>query len=509
MPQHAVNTCWAICAKLQAILWLAVFIAFSHSALAAGQPEFLEGRILIKPKPGHAKAVATLHAKQQALVLGEFPRFGGIQVLKLPPGAGVRQMVEKYQKSGEVEFAEPDYLFHTTAAPNEPNYASGTLWHLHNVNRPGADIHAPAGWDAAHYATNIIVAVIDTGIRYTHQDLVSNIWVNPNEVAGDRRDNDGDGIKDDVYGINASGYPVITADPTDSFGHGTHVAGIIGAVGNNGLGACGVAWSVKLMACKYSTGVEGSAAGAAACIDYALTKGAKVINCSFAGAGFSQTLFDAIDNCRTAGIICVAAAGNEGTNNDAVASYPANFNLDNIVSVAATASDDTLADYSNYGATTVDLAAPGSDIFSTGYGSDSSYSIGSGTSFAAPCVTGALALMRARFPELSYQQIIHRLLWTTDPLPSLAGRCVTGGRLNLDRALNPLAPTLALTPDFAAGKARLQLQGERYQSYILQTTTNFNTWAAISTNTTSLTGTFLYTNILTGGSRFYRAILGQ
>jgi subtilisin family serine protease len=398
------------------------------------------------------------------------------------------------------------------AIPNETNYTNGTLWHLHNLAYPGADIHAAGGWNATNSITNVIVAIVDTGVWYTHQDLASNMWVNPGEIAGDSKDNDGDGIKDNIYGVNAYRYPTIaaTGDPKDTYGHGTHVAGIIGAVGNNGLGACGVAWRVRLMACRFSNGSSSSTAAAAYCMDFARSKGAKVVNLSFGGSVFSATLFTAVTNMRAAGIILVTAAGNDyGVNNDVSPIYPANFDSDNVIAVAATTHDDSLADYSNYGATNVDLAAPGTDIYSTAYNSNTAYEIGDGTSYATPCVAGAVALMYARFPGMTYRQIINRLIWTTDPVPSLAGKCVSGGRLNIDRALNPMQPTLAITPDFGAGQARLQLQGERYQAYILQATTNLVDWSGILTNNASSDGTLLYTNNMTGESRFYRALLLQ
>jgi subtilisin family serine protease len=510
MHQNTLKTIVTFCAKTEVTLWMALlFSIFVPSVLKAAQPEYVEGRILIKPKPGRAAAISTLHSKHQTRVLGRFDNFGGIQVVELPAGVTVPEMVEKYQASGEVEFAEPDHIVHLAVAPNETAYTNGNLWHLNNLLHPGADIHAAAGWDTTNSATNIIVAIVDTGIRYTHQDLLGNMWTNSGEFIGNDSDNDGDGIKTNLFGINAANYPTLTGDPMDFFGHGTEVAGVIGALGNNGVGVCGVAWGVKLMACKFLEGESGSISGAAVCIDFARTNGAKIINLSFNTTSSNKTLFTAITNCRAAGIIVVAAAGNLHMNNDRVATYPANFKLDNIVSVAATAQDDTLPYFSNYGATNVDLAAPGTNIYSTSADSDSSYAYADGTSFSAPCVAGAVALMWARFPDYNYHQIINRLLWTTDPLPSLTGKCITGGRLNLARALNPVAPALTYTPNFATSTIRLELQGERYQPYILQSTTNLISWKGVATNTASSAGVLRYTNNLTGEGRFYRAILGQ
>ncbi|HKI71302.1 MAG TPA: S8 family serine peptidase, partial [Verrucomicrobiae bacterium] len=293
---------------------------------------------------------------------------------------------------------------------------------------------------------NIIVAVIDTGVRYTHEDLADNMWVNPGEIPGNGIDDDGDGYVDDVHGINVINH---TGDPNDDYGHGTHVSGTIGAVGNNTVGIVGVCWKVQIMACKFldSTG-NGFISDAIKCMDYARSKGAKVINASWGSTSFtSQALHDAIDTLRQAGIIFVAAAGNSAQDNGVNPIYPASYDLDNIISVAATTRDDDLAVFSNYGASTVDLGAPGEPIFSCWNGSDSDYRYFQGTSMAAPHVTGACALLMAHYPNDNYRQIINRILSNVDRLPSLAGKCISGGRLNLQRALSggitpPQQPTV-------------------------------------------------------------------
>jgi hypothetical protein len=239
---------------------------------------------------------------------------------------------------------------------------------------------------------------------------------------------------DDVHGINAI---LNDGDPDDDNGHGTHVAGIIGAVGDNGKGTVGVAWGVRLMACKFMNAYgEGSTSEAIECIDYARKNGATIINASWGGMDRSQGLERAIQRARDAGVILVTAAGNDSADNDTTASYPANFKLDNLLSVAATTRNDDLdAEYSNYGKRTVHLAAPGTRIYSTLNDSDRAYGYESGTSMAAPYVSGVLALVRGKYPDESYAQIIKRLLDGVDKVPSLNGKCISNGRVNLQRAL--------------------------------------------------------------------------
>ncbi|MBA4147106.1 MAG: S8 family serine peptidase [Verrucomicrobia bacterium] len=439
-----------------------LFIATSWCASAQGQggAPFRGDRILIKPAAGKEAALQNFHARGNIRVVRQFPAFDNIQVLQLPPGAGVRHMILNYKRSGLVDFAEPDFQLFPASTPNDPRYADGSLWHLHNTGQSGgvadADIDAPEAWQTLNSASNIVIAIVDTGIRYTHEDLAANMWTNPGEIPGNGIDDDGNGYVDDVYGINAANN---TGNPIDTLGHGTQVAGVAGAVGNNGVGIVGVSWRVKLMACRFfSDSGDGFLSDAIQSIDYARAKGAHIINASFVNTSYSSSFYTAINNCRTAGIIFVAAAGNDTINNDATPYYPASYNLDNIVAVAATTRIDSLASYSNYGATSVDLGAPGSSLYTTYHTGDSAYVINSGTSFASPLVAGAFALMKARYPQETYKQLIDRVLASTDPLPSLSGKCVTGGRLNLATAMgpslasdfvaNPIAGTVPLTVNF-------------------------------------------------------------
>jgi subtilisin family serine protease len=402
------------------------------------QPTWVEGRVIVKPKQGvAAHRLKSEHAQLGAKIRREFKGLGGLQVIELPPGLSVAAAVKQYKASGLVEYAEPDYIVHADTMPNDPKFLDGTLWGLNNTGQsagvPDADIDAPEAWDTLFAAPDVIVAVIDTGVRYTHQDLAANIWTNPGETPANGIDDDGNGYVDDVYGMNAI---TGSGDPMDDNGHGTHVAGTIGGVGNNGIGVVGVAWQVQIMACKFlgSSG-SGNTSDAIEAIDYARLMGADVMNNSWGGGGFSQALLDAITAARDAGIIFVASAGNSAANNDATPYYPACYDVENVVAVAATDRSEQLASFSSYGLGSVELGAPGVQIYSSYGSSDTSYASLNGTSMSSPHVAGAMALVRARFPSASYADVIRRVIAGTDPTASLAARTISGGRLNLDRAL--------------------------------------------------------------------------
>jgi PKD repeat protein len=299
----------------------------------------------------------------------------------------------------------------------------------------------------------VVVAVVDSGVRYTHEDLAANMWKNSGEIPGNGVDDDRNGYIDDIYGIDAR---TPDSDPLDENGHGTHVAGIIGAAGNNGIGVTGVAWKVQIMACQFldRTG-DGDTSDAIACIGYARANGAQIINASWGGGEYSTALYNAIAAARDAGIIFVAAAGNDARDIDAETSYPASYDLDNMVVVCAINRNGVLdSSYSSYGAVNVDVAAPGGNIYSTWGTGDRGYTYLSGTSMATPYVSGIFALMRQRFPNETYRQLIARLLTSVDVVPSLAGKCATSGRVNLARALGPnLAADF--TPSATTGDAPL------------------------------------------------------
>ncbi len=329
-----------------------------------------------------------------------------------------------------VAYVEPDYLVTTLALPDDPAFGANRMWNLHNS---AGSVSADRAWDLLNSASSVVAAVTDTGVRYDHEDLASNMWVNPGEVAGDGLDNDGNGLVDDIHGPDAYDGD---GDPMDGNGHGTHCAGTIGAAGNNGLGLAGVAWRTQLLAARFlgPTGA-GTVSDAVSVIDYCRESGASIINASWGGRAYSNALHDAILRCHSAGIVFVAAAGNNTSNTDTIPNYPSAYDLPNVVSVAASTQLNELASFSNFGVGSVDLAAPGSRIWSAEKAGPSAYGYRSGTSMAAPHVAGALALAKALNPSESPESLIARLHSSVDSIPALKGRVATGGKLNVYRLL--------------------------------------------------------------------------
>ena len=462
----------------------------SQTSPSAYRPD----RILVQPKPGITPAaLADFHAAQKIEVLQSFEEIGRLQILRVPESETVPGLIAKYQQSGLVEFAEPDFAGIVFATPNDPKFVDGTLWGLNNTGQnsgtAGADIDAPEAWDVLTSASNIVVAVVDTGVRYTHEDLAANMWINPN---------------DGSHGTNALAG---TNDPSDDSGHGTMIAGILGAVGNNGKGVTGVAWQVQIMACKcFNNFGIGNISSAVACLDYARVNGARIINASW-GFTNSLALSNAFDSVRNAGIIVVAAAGNSSTNIDVAPTYPASYDFDNVVSVAYTDRNDVLGTNSNYGAMSVDLAAPGEQIYSTFGATDSFYYSNTGSSFAAAYVTGAFALMLAKYPTETHPQIIARVLSATDPLPALAGKCVTGGRLNLRKALSPPI-NLTTIQAVGGGPFQFRVSAGPNRMCVIQLSSNLASWSPIFTNMPPTSGTFDFTDEqpASPAPRFFRVV---
>jgi len=340
------------------------------------------------------------------------------------------------KSSGRFEYVEPDYIVKSDATPTDQAFQDGRLWGLQNLGQDGgtagADISATNAWDITTGSNNVIVAVIDTGVRYTHQDLVNQMWVNPGEIPGNGVDDDDNGFIDDVHGIDAIGR---TGDPYDTDDHGTHVSGTIGAAANDGNPHVGVAWQVQIMGCKFLGPFGGTTSDAIICIDYAVEMGARILNNSWGGGAFSFALFDSINNAGDAGVLFVAAAGNNAINNDLQPHYPSSYTSENIIAVAATDRNDQLADFSHYGLQSVDVGAPGVSIFSSISTSDTAYDFFDGTSMAAPHVSGVAALILSEYPAADLLELKSRILLGVDPLPSLFGRCTTGGRLNAYNSL--------------------------------------------------------------------------
>ena len=292
-------------------------------------------------------------------------------------------------------------------------------------------IAAPRAWDTRTDASSVVVAVIDTGVNYNHEDLSANMWTNPNPGSYS-------GYTGDLHGINVCNG---TGSPLDDNGHGSHCAGTIGAVGDNRVGVAGVVWNVKIMALKFlNASGSGYTSDSIVCYDYAKEHGADVVSCSFGGGGYSSSVRSAIAALKAGNTVVACAAGNDWTDNDAYPQYPSNYEEDNIVAVASTGTDDVLSWFSNFGATSVDIAAPGEDIVSTYCTSASAYATLSGTSMATPHVAGALAMIKAHFPGETYQQTIQRLYASGDTITGLKDVISTGRRLNVANALAPVAP---------------------------------------------------------------------
>ncbi len=380
--------------------------------------------IVAKPHARHRGTVDASEARERVRVRNKLERLGDLRVIEVDAGETVEQAIERLKATGRYEFVEPDYLESLDATPNDANFTA--QWSLHNTGQltgstPGADIKAVAAWDVIREAPEVIVAIVDSGINTTHRDLAPNLWRNPAPTFGD---------------VNGAAFVrgVRSGTVTDLNGHGSHVAGIIGAAGNNTFNIAGVAWKVQLMAVRNSdsTGTS-SSSDSAACIDYAVSKGAQIINCSFGGVAFSQAMITALRAAREAGVIVVASAGNDGADNDGAPHFPSNYLLDNIVSVGNSGPSDLPSGSSAFGGL-VDLYAPGTSILSLDLTATGQVSR-SGTSMSAPHVTGALALLRAQFPRDTARQLINRLLRGTARLSAFTGRAHSGGRLDLLGAL--------------------------------------------------------------------------
>ncbi len=416
---------------------------------APPQPEIIPGQVIIKYKPTVSMMATTSIAAEMGLTaIKGISRLQAV-VYQIPAGKTLEQVLEECKSRHEIEYAEPNYRLYALDIPNDPDF--NKLWGLHNTGQTGgqvdADIDAPEAWNKAKGRSEIIVGVIDTGIDYNHPDLAANMWKNPGEIPNNNRDDDNNGYVDDVYGydfVNRDG------DPMDDNRHGTHVAGTIGAVGNNDKGIVGVNWTVRLMALKFlSASGSGSTADAAEAIIYAADNGAMLTSNSWGGGGESQTLKDAIQYAQDKGLLFIAAAGNESKDNDGPnPNYPSSYTNESIIAVAASTDRDVLASFSNYGKTSVDLAAPGEDIYSTTPGNRYEYL--SGTSMATPHVAGAAALVWAYFyPNTNWRKVKYSLFGAVDYVRSMEGWVLLDGRLNVNEALTdkPLVAVLTKPED--------------------------------------------------------------
>lgn len=464
------------------------------ASLRAVPGAYSDSSILVRFRPNTpARAAASV---LPGTILGAESGFvPGLRSVQLN-GVGVGVALAAYQASPWVLYAEPNYTLRPAATvPNDPRFPE--QWALENTGQgggsPDAHIKATLAWDCCTGSLRQVVAVIDTGIDYDHEDLYLNVWINSREIPESRRGNlfdlDGDGIitfwdlnhplnqgpyqitdvngdgrisasdllepmavdnfgydlgfggwvngiseyggerADDLVGWN---FALDNNVPLDLDGHGTHVAGIIGAIGSNALGIAGVNWRVQLMALKIGGAAELNLDAAVSAIAYAVANGAGVSNHSYASGDVPRALYDAMAAASDAGHIIVAAAGNDGSDNDLAPVYPAGFNLSHLLAVTATNHSDGRPAFANFGLTTVHLGAPGVDILSTTRGGG--YATRSGTSMAAAHVTGAVALLREMFPQMSAREIIDQILSGAEPVEALSGMTITGGRLSLASA---------------------------------------------------------------------------
>lgn len=423
---------------------------------------YKEGQLLVKFKDDITSTRSlTVHRALDAKIVKTYTLVKNLELVTLPASLSVKEAVKQYMQHADVQYAEPNYYAQgLDVMPNDPYFA--VQWALYNTGQkngtPGADIKAYKAWDVTKGDKNVIVAVLDTGVDYNHPDLGGNIWNNTRETF-DGLDNDSNGYVDDIRGWDFVGNDLVdpkeSNNPMDVYGHGTHVAGTIGAIGNNSTGVAGVSWDVTIMPVKIlnsdlKTTMDALISG----IQYATKNGAKIINASLGWKNTSQAIYNAIASARDAGVLLVAAAGNGGSSdniycngslqndNDLSPCYPASYNLENIIAVAASDQNDMLASFSNYGVISVDVSAPGVDICSTitGYNSGTIYSCTySGTSMAAPHVSGLTALLWAYYPHFSVAQIKQMVESYTDPMASPYNTMTrTGGRVNAWKSLSAL-----------------------------------------------------------------------
>lgn len=423
-----------------------------EAVVSKDQLAFVPNEVLIKFKDGKSSTKAKSTALSliggtivETIQTSAMKSANRDEVLLVSSKLNTLDAIAQLKGNAEIEYAEPNFIYNHHATSNDPSYTNGTLWGMYgDATTPSNQYGSQAGeaWAAGNTGSSTVyIGIIDEGYMFTHEDLAANAGTNPGEVAGNGIDDDNNGYVDDVNGWDFDGNDSSVFDGIDD-DHGTHVAGTIGGVGNNGTGIAGVSWNVKLLSGKFLGRRGGTLANAIKAVDYFTDlKQRHGINLvatsnSWGGGGFSQGLFDAIERANQAGILFIAAAGNETNNNDANLSYPGSYTNDNIIAVASITNSGGLSSFSNYGATTVDIGAPGSGIYSSvpvrSKGQIiSGYATYSGTSMATPHVSGGAALYAASHPGATAAQIKTAIMGSAVPTASLNGKCVTGGRLNV------------------------------------------------------------------------------
>ena len=431
---------------------------------SAGESTFVPGELLVRFERGVNGTERGELRRDQGLLFERNLPLPGVQLVQTD-GKPVAAAAAALEREQGVAYAEPNYIYRTSAIPNDPGFDQ--LWGLNSTGQavagtsgtPDADVDAPEAWDVTTGAAGTVVAVVDTGLDQVHPDLAPNVWANPGETAGNGADDDGNGYVDDARGWDFVGN---SPNPTDPNGHGSHIAGTIGARGNDGAGVAGLNWQVSLMPVRATNASGGAtAAQVAAGLAYAGAEGARVANVSLGAPFASSAIADAV--ARSPNTLFVAAADNGGAdgvgdNADVVGDFPCSLPAPNLVCVAASDRNDNLTAFSNFGPTSVDLAAPGVAIGSTIPGNR--YAVMSGTSFATPHVAGVAALLWSRYPSASVAFVRDALLSRVDPKPGMAGRIASGGRLNASSSVSvppppppPQAPPAPPTPAAVAAAA--------------------------------------------------------
>ncbi|MCO4793364.1 MAG: S8 family serine peptidase [Bacteriovoracaceae bacterium] len=447
------------------LLKTAALSSLLFAGTAAANVKTVPGEFIVKLKDSKSfmkslKALGVKHLRNVDVA------FGNYAVVKSLGNKSSFETLSVLNSNENIEYAEPNFVYSIVKpieeltldsmikpaypdseykyTPNDPKF--GQLWGLKNTgdNEPGgstgvagADVNAVKAWGLTTGSRDVTIAVIDTGIDYNHPDLKDNMWTNTAELNGTAGvDDDGNGFVDDVYGYDFANND---GDPLDGHSHGTHCAGTIGAVHNNGLGVAGVMKDVRIMGIKFLTDSgSGTTEHAIKAIDYATKMNVDLMSNSWGGGGRSQALEDAIQRAADAGIVFTAAAGNSSTNNDSRPHYPSNYDVKNVVSVAALTAQNDLASFSCYGRSTVHIAAPGHKILSTVKNND--YKVYSGTSMATPHVSGVVGLLIAQEGRMDLESFRERLLATSVPVGALRGKTINGGRIDAYNLLTDSRP---------------------------------------------------------------------